>query len=285
MMTALETGLTAPAFSLSIYYNKYIHLWELSVAKRPANAVTFRKRADTLALEIKARIVAGEFRPGDRLPRERDLAEEYGVSKWTIRETLKSLEVQGLVRIGTGPNGGATLVEVSESRAMEQLCQFFYFRPLTAAQIYEVRVILEPELAASAVGRLNEAQLVELEELIRHAEAPADTKEKRRSQRDAELAFHDVIASASPNTWLAFNCRMMNRLLADKVVFGRMHLSPHQKFARDNCHWHEKLLAAFRAEDREVVRKLMAGHIQAAASYMVQLEAEIDPRQLMAGNE
>src|SRR5215470_13135735 len=104
---------------------------EKIMPREPADKIEFRKRSDLLVEDIKRRIVTGEYRPGDKLPRERDLAEMFGVSKFTIRETLKSLEVQGLVKIVTGPNGGATLLEISEARAMQLLGSFLYFRPPT----------------------------------------------------------------------------------------------------------------------------------------------------------
>jgi DNA-binding FadR family transcriptional regulator len=246
-----------------------------------SNAIVFPKRSDLLVEEIKARIVAGEYRPGDKLPRERDLAEAFSVSKWTIRETLKSLEVQGLVNVSTGPNGGATILEIPEHRAMDLLGSFFYFRPPTARDIYQVRRILEPELADSAVEHITEEQLQRMEQLIEdsHREPPSQSSQRR--QRHAELEFHSVIAEASPNSWLAFVCRFMNRSLADLIVFRRIHLSPHRAFAADNCKFHKLIIEAFRAKDRPRAKAVMRDHMESAADYMIKLEGEVDRSQLM----
>jgi GntR family transcriptional regulator, transcriptional repressor for pyruvate dehydrogenase complex len=245
--------------------------------------IEFRKRSDFLADEIKARIVTGRNKPGDRLPRERDLAEEFGVSKWTIRETLKSLEVQGLVKVATGPSGGATILEISEVRAMQLLGAFFYFRPPLARDIYQVRCLLEPELAESAVDHISGKQIDRLEELIEEARKDGKSMKTRHRQRNAELEFHSVIAEASRNPFLVFACRFMNQSLADLVVFRRMHHSPHRAFAADNCHFHELLVDGFRSRDKARVRELMTKHMHSAADYMVRLEGEIDPAQLMNG--
>lgn len=251
--------------------------------RKPVDTIVFRKRSDLLVEDIKRRIVTGEYRPGDRLPRERDLAEMFGVSKFTIRETLKSLEVQGLVKIVTGPNGGATLLEISEARAMQLLGSFLYFRPPTARDIYQVRCILEPELAESATDHIAPKQIDQLETLIAATQRQLTSEDSRRQQRNAELEFHNVIAEASPNSWLAFACRFMNNFLAELVVFRRMHLSPHQAFAADNCTFHQHLVDAFRARDKGRVRQLMSDHMRSAADYMIKLEGEIDHSQLMHG--
>ena len=79
------------------------------------------KRGDVMVDEIKAWIAERRLTPGDRLPKESELQALFGVSKGTAREALKSLEVQGLVKVTTGPSGGATVGEVPIEKALEQL--------------------------------------------------------------------------------------------------------------------------------------------------------------------
>ena len=66
----------------------------------------FPKRGDVIADQIKQWIVKHNLRPGDRLPSEKVLTETFEVGKASVREALKSLEVQGLIRTSTGPTGG-----------------------------------------------------------------------------------------------------------------------------------------------------------------------------------
>ena len=77
------------------------------------------KRGDLMVEEIKRWIAERRLAPGDRLPKEDELQTLFGVSKGTAREALKSLEVQGLVTVSTGPAGGATIGEVPLERAFQ----------------------------------------------------------------------------------------------------------------------------------------------------------------------
>ena len=83
---------------------------------RPANLrsphLRAPKRGDLVVEEIKRWIAERRLGPGDKLPKEDELQTLFGVSKGTAREALKSLEVQGLVTVSTGPAGGATIGEV-----------------------------------------------------------------------------------------------------------------------------------------------------------------------------
>ena len=79
--------------------------------------------------QLRDRILNGGLKPGDRLPQERDLIEQFGVSKGTIREALKALDAQGIIKTRTGPGGGAFIAPVNESGALELLGKKTGLRP------------------------------------------------------------------------------------------------------------------------------------------------------------
>ena len=86
------------------------------------------KRTDDIAERVKDLIVEQSLVPGDRLPNERELIDRFHASKSTVREALKSLETQGLIRSRTGPGGGTFVARLSGSRAMELLSNYFIDR-------------------------------------------------------------------------------------------------------------------------------------------------------------
>ena len=140
--------------------------------KAPTRNFRAQKRGDMVVEEIKRWIAERRLTPGDKLPKEAALQELFGVSKGTAREALKSLEVQGLVTVSTGPAGGATISEVPLERTFQLVQNYLFFRDLTVAQIYAIRRVLEPELAAGAVAHLT---AVDFEALERSIDACAPT--------------------------------------------------------------------------------------------------------------
>jgi len=128
--------------------------------------VTIRSKAEPkpsrpvhVAEAIKDWVVEQGMQAGDRLPGEVELIERFGMAKGTIREAMRILEAQGLIKTRTGPGGGSFVHEVSRQRAKALLGNYFYFKDLTIGDIYQLRLTLEPELAASLAGKLSEGIL------------------------------------------------------------------------------------------------------------------------------
>jgi DNA-binding FadR family transcriptional regulator len=220
-----------------------------------------RKRSDLIVDQVKSWIVAGRLSPGSRLPNERELIESFGMSKGTVREALKALEVQGLVTTKTGPGGGGRLTRVSYDAASESLRNFFYFSHLSYDDIYRIRIELEPLLARDVTGRLSAADLDRLRELIEVCEQATEDDEQKREQRLAEFEFHNVLAGATGNHLLGFLCRFMNELLGDLLVYKGEDRSFEQSFADRNICFHKDLLAAFEAEDADRAESEMREHM------------------------
>src|SRR6056300_78261 len=148
-----------------------------------------RSRPVRVADEIKQWVVERDLKAGDKLPNEGEMITQFGVSKGTVREALRILEAQGLIVTKTGPGGGSIVGEVSAERARSLLANYFYFQNLSIADIYQMRKVLEPELAASLAGRLDEAQLEELHSLaLKHPE-PAASAEQEKEQHISSLVF------------------------------------------------------------------------------------------------
>ena len=233
-----------------------------------------QKRGDLVVEEIKRWIGERRFIPGDKLPKEAALQELFGVSKGTAREALKSLEVQGLVTVSTGPAGGATISEVPLERTFQLVQNYLFFRDLNVAQIYAVRRMLEPELAAGAVARLTDADFEALEHSI-HTCAPIPaTADQARAQRQEDLHFHDVLAAANPNALLRFMCEVINQLLRHLVTVGNQPAHPaYQRLGDTNVAAHRRLLVAARRRDADGVRRLMLDHIDEAAGLAGELAA------------
>lgn len=244
----------------------------------PGGRLPRQKRSDLVVDEIKRWIAAEGKLPGDRLPQERELMRLFGVSKGTIRESLKSLEVQGLIQINTGPTGGPVLSDVSVDVTSELLGNYFFFQQLDVQQIYQVRRLLEPELAAAAVPHLSPAQVARLERSVAICLAEPHTEEDQRQQRIEELHFHDILAEACPNPMLGFLCRFINHLLANLVTYKKVYFHHQEEVRAKNIAYHERILDAVRRRDAALVRSLMDEHMGECERHVIDHEAIVESR-------
>lgn len=232
-----------------------------------------RKRSDQIADGLRERILSGELPPGARLESESALSARLSTSKWTLREALKSLETQGLVRVKSGPGGGASVTEVSAATANELLWNFCFSRDLSVPDIYALRKLLEPALAREVTPLLDAAALERLSATA--GRCCSDRRDGRGvSEREDELNFHNLLAAASPNPLLRFLVEFLNGLLL-KVVAAQ-HLDPALTGVDINYHGHDyhlELIEAFRECDAERAGRLMFDHMEAAERYMAELTA------------
>ncbi|MED5500012.1 MAG: FCD domain-containing protein [Pseudomonadota bacterium] len=246
-----------------------------------------QKLAELIADDIKRWIVQADLHEGDRLPNEQALMQHYGCAKGTIRETLKGLEIEGLVQLKTGPGGGAFIQAPGMAPASRLLRTYLHFhqrddeRRLDGEQVYQLRKLLEVELARSLVGCLDERDFAALEANIDACEATPGTEDGQRQQRLLELEFHNRLAAASPKPLLAFMCRFLNDLLRDLVVYKRAYRPIRESFDIANQDYHRQLVEAFRAEDVDWVTRLMGEHMCDAERHMGALEAEVAGQMLV----
>lgn len=253
----------------------------MATAKPKVHAIKPLKRSDLVAQEIKRLITEKDLSPGDRLPRESELQAQFQVSKGTIREALKALEVQGLVTMSTGPSGGGTIAEVPLDRTLQFMQNYLFFKEVSIADIYAVRQYIEPELAAGAVPYLTEADFAALEHSIACCD-PNHSHADLLSQRREDVNFHDVLAAANPNPFLRFTCELINEMIRQLIVFGnKTPQKEHRRFGEVNAQFHRDIVAAARARDVEKVRSLMALHMQDAVTNVHRMKGRIQGRLIL----
>mgnify|MGYP005845681615 CR=1 FL=1 len=242
-----------------------------------------RRRPEQVAEAIKGWIMARGLKPGDRLPGEAELMQRFAMAKGTIREAMRMLEAEGLVRTRTGPGGGVFLCEISAGRARALLSNYFYFRDLTIAHIYQLRRLLEPELAASLAGRLSARDLARLEAVTQDYAHPAGTAEEERAQHVASLDFHARLAEMGDNPLLGFLVGFVASMLSDLTVYRRLYDPPNPELRARGLSYQHELLGALAAGDSEAARRIMAAHMETAEALMQRQEAEVARRFILPG--
>ena len=162
--------------------------------------VAKKSRPVKVSEEIKTWVVDRDLKQGDRLPNEAEMIAIFGVSKGTVREALRILEAEGLISTRTGPGGGSFVNKVTVEHAKSLLANYFYFEQLSLSDFYQLRKILEPELAANLAGKLTEEQLNELDALTASLPEPATSAQEEKEQHIASL--RNVM---SHNGWVRVN--------------------------------------------------------------------------------
>lgn len=232
-------------------------------------------RPAQVAEAIKDWVVEQHLRPGDRLPGETELIARFAMSKGTIREAMRILEAQGLIKTRTGPGGGSFVHEVSPQRAKALLGNYFFFQDLTIGDIYQLRLALEPDLSATLAGTLPESVLAELEANIATYAAPSTTIEQERDQHVQSLRFHAILADQSPNPLLGFIIDFMVSLLSDLTVHRQLYAPLNGDLWTKGHDYQIRLVMALRAGDSGAARAIMKAHMQTAWALMQGQETEM----------
>jgi len=232
-------------------------------------------RPAKVAEAIKDWVVSQGLQAGDRLPGEAEMIDRFGMAKGTIREAMRILEAQGLVKTRTGPGGGSFVHEVSRARAKALLGNYFYFKNLTVGDIYRLRLLLEPDLAASLAGKLPETILAQLEDNIANYAEPSRSLDEEREQHVASLRFHALLAEQSDNPLLGFMIDFMVALLSDLTVYRKLYSPPNTELWAKGRDYQLRLIMALREGDAGAARAIMKAHMETAWTLMQGQEAEM----------
>lgn len=239
------------------------------------NRVKRRSRPLRVADAIKDWVVERGMSAGDRLPSEPEMISIFGMAKGTIREAMRILEAQGLVETKTGPGGGSFVRQVSNERARSLLGNYFFFKDLKIGDIYQLREMLEPELAASLAGKLSESVLQDLERDIAGYSSPPQTLEEERDHHIKSLRFHMHLAQLADNALLGFLIDFMASILSDITISRHLYDPPNPQLWRKGVEYQSQLVKSLRDGEATKARKIMASHMQNARKQMLSQEEAV----------
>ncbi|MCX2698815.1 MULTISPECIES: FadR/GntR family transcriptional regulator [Ochrobactrum] len=228
-----------------------------------------KRRPEVIAERIRHVIQTEGLQPGDRLPQEKDLIDQFKAAKGTVREAMKALETQGLLFTRTGPGGGVFVAEPSAEHAMEMLGHYFFFDQPGLEEIYAIRKLLEPEIAASLAGKLDSSDLERLESTMRFYDRAPKNLDDQFQQRVAELDFHSELAQRCPNRLLGFICRLTHKLLRDMPLARAIYADPTPSSREEGLLFQHRLLASLIENRPEDARKIALEHMISAEEYMI----------------
>lgn len=206
--------------------------------------------------QIKEIIQNGELKCGDQLPSERDLCEQLHVSRTSVREALRSLEMLGIIECRQGE--GNFIRESFEDSLLEPISITFMLHGSKTNEILELRKIIEPETAALAAKNISAAELQEIKELILLLNREDD------SEKSAEIdkKIHYKIVRASGNG-LVINVMYAVSNLVDRyieAVVANLFQTPENKSIVKEQH--EAVVRAIEAHDAAKAAAAMRKHLE-----------------------
>ena len=197
------------------------------------------KVSDKIIAQIRDAILSGQLKPGDKLASEKELMGQFEVSKATMREALRVLEVLGLIEVRKGIAGGAFVAKVGMKTTIHSLINFIHFQPVSIREITMLRYLIEPSVAQVAASKITDEDVQNLKEIIGEKIEPAGPELSK------EIGFHRYVARMAGNTLLTLIIDFIDNLLED--IKGRLNLGT--EFYKEVREAHQIILECFIQRD------------------------------------
>ena len=218
----------------------------------------------SVAEKIKERISEGAYPAGSRLPGERELAEQFGVSRVTIREAEIALQALGYISIKTG--SGVYVLDSAENgdRALPNVSAF---------ELTEARLLFESEAAALAAGHIDDETLARLDALV--ATMSVDGPRDEEAAQRADKEFHLTIAEASGNAAVQYVVETLWKFRNELPEVKEVHAAicavedADERYAE-----HDEVLKALRDRDPSAARQAMQAHFRGLLGSMIDVTEE-----------
>lgn len=212
--------------------------------------------SQAVSAAVLDRMRSGEFNPGDRLPTEKMLMEQYGVGRNAAREAMQALVTLGVIDVR--PGRGATVLGIDSADAVDGELMSLLLKENAVQDLYAFRMLLETEIASCA------AQVATPDEIAEIRSCVADFKralERGAPVSDADDEIHRALARASHNSVYETVLDVVSGLIANA-----RRLTSEVSWASERAAIeHERIVAAVAAHDAEAARSAMRDHIAGAA--------------------
>ncbi len=227
------------------------------------------KTTDIIIERIRTAILEGRLKPGDRLPPEKQLGEQFKVSRQTLRESMRALEHLGLIIMRKGNGGGAFIVEVERHVVTENLANYLYFKNLTIENLSELRRLMEPHAAGCAAQRISSRDLKKLKKINSATQENLELRNWDEVTRN-EMDFHRLIARQTDNPILILMLGFVETLLED---FKNI-LKPDYEFMGSVLASHEEIYEAISKGESELASQTMLDHVEKVEHHLARLKKD-----------
>lgn len=225
----------------------------------PAGSPHRERLYEEIVSRVQARILSGELKPGDRLPAERELSAQLGVSRAAVREAIKSLKEKGLIDVVVGR--GTFVTTLSPDHVVDSISLLLQGQRQTLDHVHQAREILEIPIARLAARNRTPAHMFRFRDIIRRMEAIG---EATQLFIDADSEFHLELARATGNPVLEVLSQTMLQMLHGERVF----MVGFQGEIPGALASHRRILSAVERGDADEAARAMKDHLTHVAAVL-----------------
>jgi GntR family transcriptional repressor for pyruvate dehydrogenase complex len=231
--------------------------------------------------EIRDAILDGRLKDGRRLPTEKEMAGQFGVSVVTLREALRALEIFGLIEKRKGQGGGIYVSRMEKESIKTSLACYLSLQQLSTEHLLEVRSIIEPSVIRLVATKISADEIRELEENVsycekRIADAGPFLKDDDFFDLDEHsIEFHRILGRITHNPILSLTVDYVFDFLWDceKDV-----LMPDARFSIETAREHRAILDLLKAHNTEEAEKAMVLHLRTISNLLLDMrDKKTDP--------
>lgn len=204
--------------------------------------------------QIEQAVFSGRLKPGSRLPSERDLMTQFGVSRSTVREALRVLQSNGMVQSRPGDPRGPEVLAASPRSLQKSVVRLARAESMSLGELLQFRMLLEGSAYLLAAQLRTAAQLAEMEAALRDMTAAINIGYAEFS--DADVAFHDAVARATQNTMIVVCSNVVRGVVLDLIAERLAHAPDRQALMLAYLRHHSEVLQAIRDGDGALASRL-----------------------------
>lgn len=206
-----------------------------------------------MSLEIKKLILNGVLGPGERLPSETELSHQFNVSRPTIREALRTLELSGFLIIKTGVNGGPIVNNTLTATISNLYLDAFQMEKITLEELTDARMIIEGVIIGRVIDNIEKSDIENLKNNIQEA--------KKKLEHDImateeNIEFHRLLAKASKNPVFLIVAKSITDVVGNLLSRAK----PDTETSKNVVESHEKILKAVIEKKRDEAISLLEEH-------------------------
>ena len=215
--------------------------------------------------QLKEAILLGKFKSGDKLPSERELTEEFQVSRGVIREAIRALEITGFVVLRQGPTGGAFVTDLSFDHVGNAFLDLFLANKVSIPELAHIRYYIEPEVARLAAINATEKDKQRLREAQEAEFQPVSATSSRINKLQR---VHQVIAESCHNHFFEAISKSMLQLTYEIVeAVDPDHRALHMPGE------HKTVVTAILDGDADAAAAAMKTHLEQFRENLIKMEA------------